>query len=296
MSTRQNEPIPVILDTDIGTDIDDSWALVMLLNSPELRPELITTATLNTEQRTVITAKMLEAAKRTDIPIGTGFKTSSDPLRMSPWVENYDIKKYKGSIYSDGVDAMINTIMNSKEKVTLISIGPLTNVAMALKKEPRIAEKARFVGMHGSIAKQHGGIDGAIAEYNVVQDLEASRIVFGASWDMAITPLDTCGIVRLDGELYKCVKECKNPLTKSLVDSYRVWLGEKSDEGRSSILYDTVAIYLAFAEEFLDVRELPIGVTKDGFTKVDEKNKKIRCALHWKSLESFKEFLVERLI
>ena len=51
------KPIPVILDTDIGSDIDDSWALVMLLNSPELDLKLITTATFNTEHRTAITAK-----------------------------------------------------------------------------------------------------------------------------------------------------------------------------------------------------------------------------------------------
>ena len=74
------KPVPVILDTDIGTDIDDSWALVMLLNSPELDLRLITTATLNTEQRTAVTAKMLEVAKRTDIPIGTGIRMSDNPI------------------------------------------------------------------------------------------------------------------------------------------------------------------------------------------------------------------------
>lgn len=288
--------IPVILDTDIGTDIDDSWALVMLLNSPELDLKLITTATFNTDHRTAIAAKMLEAAKRTEIPIGTGIKMSNNPLQVSPWIKDFDIMKYRGKIHSDGVDAMIRTIMDSEEEITLISIGPLTNIATALIREPRIAKRARFVGMHGSIAKKMDGVDGVVAEYNVVTDVQAAMAVFEAPWNMVITPLDTCGMVRLDGELYRRVKECGKPLTEALIDSYRIWLNGKDDEGKSSILFDTVAVYLAFAGEFLEIKELPICVTHDGFTRVNEKSRKIRCALKWKTLDSFRELLVARLV
>lgn len=73
---------------------------------------------------------------------------------------------------------MISTIMDSKEKVTLISIAPLTNVARALIREPRIAKKARFVGMHGSIAKKFDGVYGVVPEYNVVIDVQSAKAVF----------------------------------------------------------------------------------------------------------------------
>jgi inosine-uridine nucleoside N-ribohydrolase len=211
------KPIPVILDTDIGGDIDDSWALAMLLNSPELKVELITTATDNTDHRTAITAKMLAAARRFDVPIGTGIKKNGNPVQVSPWIADFDVCSYKGNIYPDGVDAMVRTIMDAKETITLISIGPLTNVAAALTKEPRIAQRARFVGMQGSIEKHHGDTDGAIAEYNIVRDLEAAKAVFGASWDMTITPLDTCGNVILEGEFYRRVVASQAPLTKALI-------------------------------------------------------------------------------
>ncbi|MFA6294235.1 MAG: nucleoside hydrolase [Victivallales bacterium] len=289
--------IPVILDTDIGTDIDDSWALVMLLNSPELDLKLVTTATFNTDHRTAITAKMLQAANRTDIPIGTGINTLDKPLQVSPWVKDFDITKYKGKIYSDGVDAMIKTIMDSKEKTTLISIGPVTNIAEALRREPRIAAKTKFVGMQGSIAKNYAGAPGIVPEYNVIVDVISAISVFSAPWDsMTITPIDTCGVVRLDGDLYRRVKESLNPLTKALIDSYQLWLGGRNDEGKSSILFDTVAVYLAFAEDLLEISERPVEISWDGCTRVNEKGKKIRWALEWKSLESFREFLVTRLV
>ncbi len=289
--------IPVILDTDIGSDMDDSWALVMLLNSPELDLKLITTATFNTDDRTAITAKLLQSAKRTDIPIGTGIKTLDKPVQVSPWIKDFDMKKYKGKIYSDGVDAMIKTIMASEEKITLISIGPVTNIAEALRREPRIAPRCRFVGMHGSIEKKYDGVPGICPEYNVIVDIISAIAVFDAPWhSMTITPLDTCGIVRLDGELYRRVKECKKPLVKGLIESYQIWLGGKGDEGRSSILFDTVAICLAFNEEFLEIKELPVCITHDGCTRVNENGRKIRWALEWKDLGKFKEFLVKRLI
>lgn len=64
--------IPVILDTDIGGDIDDTWALAMLLNSPELDLKLVVTDTGNTTYRAKVAAKLLEVAGRTDVPIGIG--------------------------------------------------------------------------------------------------------------------------------------------------------------------------------------------------------------------------------
>ena len=88
--------IPVILDTDIGTDIDDTWALAMMLNSPELDIKLITSATLDTYERAKIIARILEIAGWTDIPIGIGIKKDEKPLPQSPWVADYDLNSYPG--------------------------------------------------------------------------------------------------------------------------------------------------------------------------------------------------------
>lgn len=215
---NDTKTIPVILDTDIGSDIDDTWALLMLLNSPELDIKLISTERGDTDYRARIVARMLELAGRTDIPVAAGIP---DDIRSSygqrPWVEEYPLSRYPGTVHDDGVTALVDTIMQSPEPITLICIGPVPNVAAALDKEPRIAAHARFVGMHGSVHRGHRGAEGAIAEWNVRADPPAARKCFEAAWDMTITPLDTCGNVVLDGELYQEVFRSEDPLVRALV-------------------------------------------------------------------------------
>ncbi len=221
----KNGKIAVILDTDICDDIDDTWALAMLLQSPEFDIKLITTAVGDTTARTKVVAKILQTAGRTDIPIGTGVAIGDmkNGHRQDGWVKDFDLSKYPGKIYPDGVQAMIDTIMNSPEPITLIAIGPLPNVAAALEREPNIAKKARFVGMHGSVRWSFSDKSKPQKEYNVASFIKASQTVFTADWDMTITPLDTCGKVSLRGDRYRKVLDCNNPVTKAVIENYRVW-------------------------------------------------------------------------
>lgn len=297
--------IPVVLDTDIGTDIDDTWALTMLLRSPELDPKLILTENGNTTYRAKIVAKILERSGYTDIPIGIGIHLSDEEGPQSPWVEDYEIKRYPGTIYKDGIKALIETIMNSSEIVTLICIGPLTNIAAALEIEPKIATKAKFVGMHGCIYKSPpwygGGKGGVVPEYNVRTDPKACQKVFSAPWDMTITPIDTCGFVRLKGKKYQIIREYDDPLIRDLMENYKIWLQsyggnwKEKFETQSSILFDTVAVYLAFSNDLLVMKDLGVRITDDGYTVVDEKARTVHCAVEWRSLSAFEDFIVERL-
>ncbi len=295
MSSSSNR-IPVILDTDIGSDIDDTWALAMMLKSPELDVKLVTTDTGNTTERAKIVAKMLEIGKRTDVPVGVGINFSDKAVRQSPWIEGYELSSYPGTVHQDGVDALIQTIMNSPEPITLICIGPIPNIGAALDREPEIAHKARFVGMHGSIRRGYGGSEKISAECNVVNHSKECQKAFTADWDMTITPLDTCGIVGLKGDKYRAVYECKDPLVQAMIENYRVWAKHSPEsEQRSSTLFDTVAVYLAFSEELLVMEELNVRVTDDGYTVIDESAKTINCAMDWKDLSGFEDFLVKRL-
>ena len=292
--------IPVILDTDIGGDIDDTWALAMLLKSPELDLKLVVTDTGDTVCRARIVAKMLEAAGRTDVPVGVGIREGSGTLRQAPWVEGYELADYPGTVIEDGVGALIDTIMASPEPITLIAIGPVPNIGAALAREPRIADNARFVGMHGSVRLGYDGSPEISAEYNVMADADACRAAFAAPWSVTITPLDTCGLVRLTGENYARVRDSEDPVIRALLENYRVWV---SDVGwtavdantRSSTLFDTVAVYLAFAEDLLEVESLGLTVTDDGYTRMDDSAKPIRCATAWRDLPAFEALLAERL-
>jgi inosine-uridine nucleoside N-ribohydrolase len=293
---KNGKKMPVILDTDIGDDIDDTWALTLLLKSPQFDVRLVVADWDKDLYRAKIIAKLLEVAGRTEIPVGIGNDRTDKKGRQSEWLGDYDLAKYPGKVHEDGVGAIIQTIKTSPEPVSLICTGPVPNIGLALKRDGEIARRARFVGMHGSVRRGYGGSPEVSAEWNVRGDPKALQAVFAAPWDITITPLDTCGIVQLKGEKFRKVYECKDRLTQALMANYRVW---REDQGTpltaSSTLFDTVAVYLALSEDLVEMETLPIRVTDDGYTRIDQQARKVHCAMKWKDLGAFEDFLVERL-
>ncbi len=292
--------IPVILDTDIGGDIDDAWALALILKSPELDLKMVVTDTGNPTYRAAIAGKYLEAAGRTDIPIGLGVYENDGAGPQETWLGDYQISNYQGQIYEDGVGAMIDMIMNAPEPITLICIGPVPNIRAALQREPRTAQNAKIVGMFGSLCFGYNGNEEITNETNVRLEPEACRQMFAAFPDITITPLDTCGSVHLAGNKYQQVQDCEDPLIMALVESYYSWSDHvdwtKVDPNTiTSTLFDTVAVYLAITEELLEIENLGVRVTDDGYTLIDKNEKPIRCATKWKDLSAFEDWLVNRL-
>jgi inosine-uridine nucleoside N-ribohydrolase len=295
---------PVILDTDIGDDIDDTWALLMLLRMPELDLKLVVSDYGNAIYRCRLLAKLLERTGRTDVPIGIGEGREDKAGQQSGWIGDYQLKDYRGVVHEDGVQAIIDTIKASPEPVTLFCIGPVPNIAEALRRDPRIVDNARFVGMHGSIYKGYAGESDISAEWNVQCDPQALQKVFAAPWDCTITPLDTCGLVVLDGPNYRQLHDSDDPWMMSLMENYRAWLSDAPyidkdiDTSKvSTTLFDTVAVYLAAEDNLLEMGELPLRVTDDGYTIIDEANgRPVNCAISWKDLEEFKRRLTTTLL
>jgi inosine-uridine nucleoside N-ribohydrolase len=209
---------------------------------------------------------------------------------------------------------LIDTVRKSPGPIKIVAVGPLPNIAAALEREPGIAEKAQFVGMHGSVRLGYGGSATISAEYNVRAFAKGAQTVFTAPWDMTITPLDTCGLVQLKGPKYQKVLKRNSPLTRALIENYRAWyrqgiLNREKDlseaelnkrvvqklNSSSTTLFDTVAVYLAMSTELVKMEKLPIRVTDDGYTRIDEGAKVIDCATEWKDLDAFEDFLVGRL-
>jgi len=111
-----SDKIPVILDTDIGSDIDDTWALALMLRCPELDVKLVTSATGDTIYRAKLIARMLEVAGRSDIPVGVGLRQGGAPGPQAPWVAGYDLGRYPGPVHEDGVGAMIGAILGLPQR------------------------------------------------------------------------------------------------------------------------------------------------------------------------------------
>ncbi len=298
---------PVVLDTDIGTDIDDTWALAQLLRSSHLDLKLVLTDSGDTRYRAEVAAKFLESAGHSEIPVGLGQNFGpmpEDRRNLAPWVAGYDLAKYAGGVREDGIGALIDLVMKSPEPVTIIAIGPVPNLARALQREPRIAEKCRLVGMYGSFKVGYGGSATPIAEYNVKDNPAALRDVLSAPWrDMLLTPLDTCGVVQLQGKNYHEIwSATSDPVLRTVIESYCIfaprvnWMKCDFFMVRSTTLFDCVAVYLAEAEDLVEIETVSFDVTDDGFTRPSPNGKlKARVALRWKNLNSFETLLTKQL-
>jgi len=312
----------VILDTDIGGDIDDSWALLHMLNCPELDVRMVTTGTGDPTYRAGIVAGLLAAAGRDDIPIGLGLPTAlraGELVRpQGAFAREAALGRYRGTVADDGVRALVDCVMNSAEPVTIVAIGPVTNIAAALEVEPAITENARVVGMLGSVRTGwYGDPPGPAPEGNVYRDVAACRAVFAADWNVSITPLDTCGVVALKDARYAAIRDSNSPAMRALMRNYREWCescpegmhdfdawihGERRRldtplyERSSTTLFDCVAVYMAYDESLLEMETLPIALDDDGTMRVTQGAPEIRTATKWKDLEAFNDHLVERLL
>jgi len=301
MTATSPARVPVILDTDIGDDIDDTWALALLLKSPELDLKLAVGDYGRAQYRARLLAKLLARAGRSDVSVGVGLDAGpAGDGRQAAWLQDYGLKSYPGKVLTNGVQAIVDTIMCSLQPVTLICIGPAPNIAAALKREPRIAQHARFVGMDGSVRVGYGGAKQPCAEWNVKADPKALQVVFAAPWEITITPLDTCGLVVLTGDKYQRVREATDRNVSDLIANYRVWLAAGQAvanlaDQRSSTLFDPVAVYLAQRRDLCVMEQLRLRVTEDGQTVVDPHGRQVNVATKWKDLGAFEDFMVDRL-
>ena len=187
----------IILDTDPG--IDDALALFLALASPEVQLEAITTVSGNVDVTltTHNALTLLELAGRTDIPVARG---SDRPLIRQPFNAAF-VHGDNGlgglqlpepgiqPVAEHAVDVIIEKILAAPGEITLVTIGPLTNIALALRREPRIAQQVREVVIMGGALRVPGN-DTPTAEFNIYVDPHAAHIVLHAGWPIRLVSLD----------------------------------------------------------------------------------------------------------
>jgi inosine-uridine nucleoside N-ribohydrolase len=200
---------------------------------------------------------------------------------------------------------MIRIIEESPVPVTIIAIAPSANLAAALARAPGIAARCRLVGMFGSFAVGYGGGLPASAETNVRVDPAAFRAVLAAPWrDVLLTPLDTCNAAVLTGENYHRIWSATGDSTlRAVIENYCIfaprvsWMSCDYFALRSSTLFDCVAVYLAYSEDFVETETIRFRISDDGYTVRDDHGKfTARVALHWKNLPAFQDHLTTRLL
>jgi inosine-uridine nucleoside N-ribohydrolase len=195
-------------------------------------------------------------------------------------------------------------VHRSSQPITIIAIGPLDTLAAAVRRDPSMAPLANFVGMQGSVFKGYPGSDHPQPEFNVVTSIAASQSVFAAAWrSMAITPLDTCGDpqMKLAGDEFAAVKKASgDPRVRAILENYSIWknIPDPDQLTESTILYDTVAVYLAdpAGQPLINFQTLHITVTDQGVTAISPGANEVRVATSWKDLPAYRAHLVETLL
>jgi inosine-uridine nucleoside N-ribohydrolase len=220
----------VVLDTDIGGDDDDTWALALLLQSTEIDLRMVLTDSHNAEARAKIVAKTLEGAGRTNITVGIGrpWKTELGCGNMCGWSASYNLSHYPGRVAADGVGAFIELVTaaaKARRVVTLIVIAPCPNVLEFLQRAPLLARHVQVFAMSGSIYSGYTNAAPPSNEYNVAAFPEAGQAMYSAIWAAPITtaPLDTSHVMRIAGQHYQQLLSCSNPVVLLSLEATMFW-------------------------------------------------------------------------
>ena len=204
------EKIKLLIDTDLGDDVDDAAAFMFILNSPEFDIEGVTTVFKDTEKRAEMVRELLSMYGRRDVPVIKGYgralvedgtDPTEEPIQYGILRERHLPSEYESSISAE--DFIIEKVKNERELV-ILAMGPMTNLAMACLKAPEIMKRAYIVGMGGAFFNSR-------PEWNIVCDPEAVKIVFDTVDHMVMMGLDVTKYLKISDERFEILTRDKGP-------------------------------------------------------------------------------------
>ena len=283
----------VIIDTDIGDDIDDAYALTLALHSPEFEILGVTTAWGDTALRAQLAARLLAAAGASKIPIQTGVPThSKSDFSQRAWAA-----AGAAPAHGNAVDFLLSQAKRYPHQITLIAIGPLTNLGAAIDRDPsgfRLFN--RVVLMGGSIHCGYGDPRGTQPpppqpEYNIAMDPGAARKLLASGVPIFMMPLDSTQWKLDDGKLTE-VAARSTPSTDALLVLTTEW--RLATHQQVPTLYDAMAVTYALRPDICPTTPLRLQVDDNGFTRVVEGQVNAHACLKGNG-EAFFHLLLPRL-
>ena len=272
------KPISIILDTDIGDDVDDALALAIALNSPEIDLRGVTTVFRHAPRRSLLTQQLLKLFHR-EVPVRAGVsRPLLEPFADIPGGANLGkqfealdpaLEFVPGQHAVDYIieQARIEDEADEENLLTICPIGPLTNIALALAKEPEIIPRTRIVLMGGMWSE-------ARAEWNIRCDPEAAAMVFNSGADITMVGLDVTLKCVLSDEQVEQLAAAGTPRAKLLHDLIKLWRHKVT-------LHDPLTLLTLF-DDCVQFEEKRIEVALHGeeraFTKVVDGEPNCRVA------------------
>lgn len=268
-------PRRVIIDTDPGTD--DAMAILLALNSPELKVEALTVVPGNVEspQGLENALKIISLAGRCNVTVARG---ALHPLNQKLITAQFwhgknglaDVELPPSKCQADprfGPDLIIELVHKYPHEITLIPIGPLTNIALALSKDPSIVSLVKnIVIMGGSITG--GNVNGA-AEANIYNDPEAAQIVFNAGWMVTMVGSDVGERTLITRKQLADLQSSHGPQSDFIAKIAEFYLTRSEKSGYSgAAMYDPLAVGIALDPTLGTLKEMHVDVeTKGEFTR-----------------------------
>jgi inosine-uridine nucleoside N-ribohydrolase len=261
---------PVIFDTDIGTDIDDAYALVALIRRPELELLGVTTVSSDAAARARLAAKLLSIAgeRWAHIPVYAGISTATQYMKQVEWAAGYSAANLHES---GGVEFMRREIEQRPGEVTIIAVGELTNVAALLETAPGIGRKIRAIAlMGGAVYRGYAPGSKPEPEWNIRSNAAAARTVFTAGVPLLVAPLDATADLKLTPEMRVQIFTSGTPLNDALAALDQIWRYTNHWKGDQPTLFDVLAVELVNPRRPYALTPLNIEVAEDGLTRVVE--------------------------
>ncbi len=251
-------PMKIVLDTDIGTDVDDALALAFALNSPEIELLAVTVVSTDVKLRSRLAAKVLKTWDRYDIPVAAGRADTFDgrPTYAGAVNQHRVLTTADLAPSGKGVDLMIEAIQSHPGEVTLVSIGQLTNVAAAFKQAPELTEQVqRLVMMAGAVEHERK------IEYNIRCDPAAAAYVFDLSVPKILVPLDVTTRCKYREQYHTELSNAGTARAALIWQMIQAW---QQVTGRSEpVLHDPLAVAVSFVPELVTLKPMSLAVVTE---------------------------------
>lgn len=287
----------VIFDCDLGGDIDDAFAVALLLSCQQEFEILgLCMDHGNTPGRGQVACKMLYNSGLENIPVYLGRHTPTVVGEQT----NLEGKSHQ-MIWSEGfqqlkpqtkqaADFIIETLNQYPDEVILFTVGPVDNIADVIDKDPKALKKAKqVISMFGSIEKGYGG-GAPSTEWNVRGSIEAGKKLMSSGANILLAPLDCTDHVIMTDKYLTAIFNRQTPLTDALGALYALWYAH-ADWAVQPKMFDGVAVGMALWPELFETKKMHIYVDDEGFTIVD-KNKNPNCTV---GLEIDKDEFLKRM-
>lgn len=281
----------VIIDTDIGDDVDDAFALALAVKSPELEILGVTTTFGESEVRAQIVDRFLGEVGHAEIPVMAGKSTpTKNPMSQRRYAEGGHFSK---SSHGDAADFILDQIRKNPGEITLIGIGPLMNVGAAIDRDAATFRKLkRVVIMGGSVRRGYGdyGYNEPVPpmpEWNILNDIPSAQKLFGSGVPLYVMPLDSTQL-KLDEVKRAFLFARGTAVTDQLAILYHLWAQE------TPTLFDPMAVTFVLKPELCPVTPLHIRVDEKGFTREEPGAPNAQVCLN-SNPEEFFQFYLKRV-